>query len=342
LFPELNIGDNVSTDACIDKSQYVQYQSSLESRGVGYISMGREVHVEKSVKNKLKYQLKSVIIKSVESNFSEPYASIILGMAWGIKRIKGFVWEEVIRNAGVSYLFSVSGHQIFVITGIISKLSKNIIKRIWFLLSIMVILYTYGLISDIGTGFNRAFMMLLFINLAQILGRPVIKEIVIIFVFSLMLVGDPSIYRLQGFQLSMLATMGIIVFAPTFRRKLIKFPKLISEFLVNPIVVQMMIFPMILSAYGGFSPFGIITSSILSIFVPLVVGLGIFLPLISGFDLVSKGVSYFCYPILIFIEQFLNWIYKIPISFVEVNVGSNFVKIYYFLFGLIYMLSRNE
>lgn len=342
LFPEVNIGDKVSVNACINKSEYVQYQSSLESRGVGYISMGREVVVVKDINRRLKYKLKTQIIKSTESNFSEPYASIILGMSWGIKRIKGLPWDDVVRNCGVSYLFSASGHQIFAMSAFISGLSHRIFKRLWFLIGIIFLLYIYGYISDIGIGYNRAFMMLLFLNLGQVFGRPLIKEIVILFVISLLLIGNPSIYQLQGFQLSILATVGIIVFSPIIKRKLIKLPKLVSIFLVNPIVVQMMILPMIVSAYGGFSPFAIVVSSILSIFVPVIVVGGVILPLVSGVNFLWEVGSLIYYPILVFVERLLTWISKIPLSFVDFNLGENFTKFYYLAIVLLYLCSKNE
>ena len=128
LFPFLRLGDEIEINACLEKSEYLQYQSSLEQRGVGYITIARTHVVLDTIDLSIVNGIKNHCIESIEYNFSEPYASILLGFNWGVKRIRGGLWEEKVKQSGLAYLFSISGYHIFIISDFLNKIAIKFVK----------------------------------------------------------------------------------------------------------------------------------------------------------------------------------------------------------------------
>lgn len=340
LFPEVNTGDIFRTNACIDKSEYWQYQLALRQKGLGYISIARAHMVENNVSISYKNRFIRKTVRIIESNFSEPYASILLGTIWGIKRIRGGAWEQKILKCGLLYIFSVSGYQLFIISNALNKILAKFFKRIFVIIIILPVLYLYGNLSDSGLGFNRAFFIIFLIYLGQVLGRPILREVIIVFVIALLLVGNVSVYSQQGFQLSVLSTIGVVVLSP-FIINLFSMLKNFNWFFL-PLSIQLIIFPIIAHSYGSISVLSIFSGAIVSIVVSYIIIGGIIISLLSDFSIVVALIKIILTPLLFFIDLIIDIFSKIPFGFYEIEVSKKIIYFYYIILGLLYLMLNND
>lgn len=342
LFPILRLGDELEINACLEKSEYLQYQSSLEQRGVGYVTIASTHTILKPVNLSVVNEIKNYCVESIESNFSEPYASILMGFSWGIKRIRGGFWDEKVKQSGLSYLFSISGYHIFIISDFLNKIAIKLVKRSIAILLILYSLFIYGIISESGLGFSRAFLMIFLMFLGQIFGRPVLREITVIVAVALLLVGNPAVYRLSGFQLSIAATIGIIILSPVMKNWTQKISKFLSVWFVTPFIAQLVTFPIIAYSYGGIATLSVLPGIIISIVFPYIVISGLLIPIIARVSIAIDIVKIIISPFLFFVDWIFDVIYKIPFAFCNIKVSQPFVYIYYILIVLFYLIFNNE
>lgn len=331
LFPIVKMGDAVEFYGCLSKSEIEHYQNLLESDGIYYVSIVRSVSIITNNRDFFSV-IKGQIVKSIEEYFCEPYSSMLLGMSWGIKRLRGTHLEQNIQLAGISYLFSVSGYHIIQLNSFLRSVLLKVFKRFGIIVGSTLLILIYSIFVNSGVSFGRALLMLVLLQISEILGRVPIKELLVVFVVSLLLISKPYIYKLVGFQLSILATVGILLLPSLLDKYLSKFKYILSI----PLSAQLAVFPLLVCSFGGFSILSLPLGIFITLFLPIIVVLGILFPFLSLVSVLGGIIFWVTYPFLFFIELVLSGVTKIPSLFVEFNINIVIVCGYYLLLILLY------
>ncbi len=221
-------------------------------------------------------------------------AGLILG---GDKRLPEEV-REGFRNAGLTHIVAVSGYNISIIAeyllffGILLTLPRRRAAP-------FALLGTAGFVFIAGAppSATRALCMAGTLMLAQWFGRRYESLFALVFVAALMLLFDPLLlFHDVGFQLSFLATAGIVLSSSLVGRMTRHVPKIASPFLeafLITIAANLLLVPILLSGFGRFVPTAIPVNTILLPLVPLSMLLSFLVGLFGTFSSVLGTMSSF-------------------------------------------------
>lgn len=204
---------------------------------------------------------------------TEPYASLLNGILLGIETGIPKGLYESFNLTGTSHIIVISGSNIALIAGILLLLGQRVIgKRYAPPLAIAgIVVYTFLVGADAAV--SRAAVMGIIWMLAIWTGRPGIA-INSLFASGLVLTAlNPLILWDVGFQLSFMATLGLIVLVPPLERlffgglgRLLRTDQLglamalLNELLIVTLATQIITGPLIVYHFGRLSLVSLLTN----------------------------------------------------------------------------------
>jgi len=150
----------------------------------------------------------------------EPQLSLMKSLFFGGKANLPFEIKKQIRKVGLSHLIAVSGLHLTIVTQIISSCLNALLLTgfLNFLLSVFFIL-GFTVMADFSASVVRAAIMAILLLIARLNHRLYNSSFALIVAVLLMLLFNPRIMIEDfGFQLSVLATLGIVYFYPVFEK----------------------------------------------------------------------------------------------------------------------------
>ncbi len=293
----------------------------------------------------LKEKLKTLIFE----NFSPPHSLILTGVIFGDKKGFSLEWKERFNKTGLSHIIAVSGMHIVILTAILIwlfiALGLNRLQAFYF---VLIALWFFILLTSFQASAIRAGVMGSIFLIGQKLGRQSASLRTLIFTAALMLFINPLLLKHNlGFQLSFLATLGLICLAPHLensleRIKLLKFLNL--PFLLSATIsAQIFVFPILIYNFGNFSMVAPLTNILIVPLLPFLMGFGLIFLLLG---LIYSPLTYLIsWPI----HLFLNYLVFIVIFFSQLSFSSLFLKIpeffiffYYLILALILFLIQKK
>ena len=276
--------------------------------------------------------LKDKINQLIRKNYSQNSSEIISGILYG-EEIKNLELRNNLKNTGLLHITAMSGYNLTILSNItyfaLSSLNLS-------LLTINFASIIFILLFIVFTGFQssviRAGIMTIVLILSKFIGRiPLTRNILIFTIFLITLFSPSALIDDLGFQLSFLATIGILYLSEFFE-KIFR-----SKIIAETFSAQVMVLPLIWYKFGEFNLFSFLNNILFVPFIPFLMILG-FIALIVVFF----------YP--------LNQILNIPFEIFAnlISVFANFPKIYitipfilvlimYFYLGyLIYKINKDE
>lgn len=156
--------------------------------------------------NSFSYEIASVIQHYV----TEPHASVLNGITWGLPLKKSLLIYDVMKRAGLLHLVVASGTNISILSGTILFFFQRFGK--WFSLAILLLtvaIYVY--IVGFEAPIIRAAIMSIFSFVSLMFGRRTISIYVLFLTAICMGVISPSLITSVSFLLSFSASFGIIM-----------------------------------------------------------------------------------------------------------------------------------
>jgi ComEC/Rec2-related protein len=324
-------GDNIRISATI-RSEPLKYENSQYVRLYGLkvylpsypvISYGDKVVVEGMVeKDRLKsaklisvkptrgliYKFRSYLLEFYDKSLPLPYSGLIEGITIGSKSgISSYFWDKL-KNSGTAHIVVASGMNISLVAGFLLGLFTLFMKRKKALILALFGVWAYAILSGFDAPIVRSAIMGSVGFTAQELGRLNISLRALLASAAIMLFVNPGYIQDVGFLLSFFATLGLILLEKRIRERISVVPAFIREDLSTTLAAQIGVFPILLWAFGKFSPLSpIVNVLVLWTVVPMtIIGMtggmiGLVVPV------VGKGILFLTYP--------LAWWF---VSFVEV------------------------
>lgn len=274
---------------------------------------------------KILYKLKGVFKDKIEKIFPEPYASFIEGLLLGIRSSIPKGVSDDFKTVGLTHIIAISGYNItLVITAVtlmFGFLSRK--KRVIVAVAFIVV---FVLLVGAGSSVVRAGVMGCISLFAMYFGRKGNVSVAIILSALLMCVFNPLILVYDvGFQLSFLATVGLVYVLPKIEKIggflgkfLSKIPRAfcMRENLMMTLSAQSLTIPVILKSFGRFSLLCPLANIVILPFIPIVMMMsfgalvlsffGEFLGKIFGFvDYVVLEIVFFFVRGFAFLERIL-------------------------------------
>lgn len=326
------------------------YRSFLAKENIYYILNIKNPDDLKLLASNSNYIIKfssdyrSKVVALTEEAIGQDAASILLGMLLGKKENIDENQYEDFQKTGIVHVFAVSGLHVgfllFFCHGITSLLALS--NRTRFYISIIVLLF-YGTLVGWPISVIRASIMaglgLLAIYIRR--DRSLLDSLGLAGIIIILL--DPYAPFKIAFQLSFVATWGLIYLYPLIRDSLTIKHKLVDYILI-PLSAQIPTIPFIAYHFNLFTPISVITNILLGYIIGVIVIAGFALMIIALFSATLFSILAIPIGALIKLVIGLNHgLVNLPYAYIYVGTPHLLIAGIYFLgLGLIIYYLKNK
>ena len=222
------------------------------------------------------FGLKDIISSRIKDVFPEPGAAISAGVLLGARSSIPVKMMDDFNATGLTHILAISGYNITLIISIFGFLLGKSGRRSRFLFSTGGILF-FVLLTGMSASVIRAAVMGWFVLLALFSGRKSSGVQTLLLSAAAMILVNPRILLFDmSFQLSFLATLGILLFVPIFEERVSffkKVPAFARESLTVTLAAQVFTMPLMLWRFGRLSLISPLTNIL---FLPLIPAIMLF------------------------------------------------------------------
>jgi len=378
-YPEYHYGDQVKVICDLQKPENIQgfaYDDYLARYNIYSTCYNPEITILAA--NKGNYALsqilkfKSFFINRINYVLSEPQSSFLAGLLIGAKRAIPADLQSVFSKTGTTHIVAVSGYNVTIIAVFLMLIFQNLglgrKKSFWAIIGFLIF---FAVMTGLQSSCIRAAIMGGVVLLANYLGRLSKIRNVLILTAVLMLVLNPKILVFDlGFQLSFLATLGLVYLNPilvkltkienclpakasakagklsavggsAFGGKIVKL--IFGDYLLTTLSAIIMTQPIILYNYGKISLIAPVANILVLPFIPIAMLLGFITGILAmiwaGLGWVAGWSVWLVLTYIIWVLEklaSLNWAY---FEFSKINVWL-MAFLYLIIVGFIYRFKR--
>lgn len=328
LYPLYRYGDCLKVRGDLrlpDKLENFDYEGYLSKFGISFVlkslkivKIGEErgvfLGLLDNVRNDFQIRLRQV--------FLEPYGGLMAGLILGSRDDLSLDLMEKFNITGLTHIIAISGYNITLLIVIVSSI-LNFLSRKVKVIACVFFIVVFVIFVGASASVVRAGIMGIIGVLAIWFGRNYYALNALLISGFLMILYNPKvlIYDL-GFQLSFLATLGLILFSPILEKYLKFLPNFlqIRETFLMTISAQILTLPLILLHFQRFS----FISPVANVFVLP------FVPFAMLFGFLAVVFNYFS-DFLSFLFGFVGYlILRILLILIDFFAG---LEIFYFNFA---------
>jgi len=236
--------------------------------------------------------------------------SLIPGMVLGDTSLQSDEFKDQMRRSGLTHLVAVSGANFAIVSAFVLWCMQFVFRtmRLRVLATAIALICFIALVRP-SPSVLRAAAMAAVLLIAYATKRGADSLPALGFAIAAVVIGDPWQSRDPGFALSVLATAGLLLFAPRivafFERAL---PKLLAQAMAPPIAAMVFCAPVIVAIAGYLSPMSIVANLLAAPAVAPITIVGFIAALISPiFPQVSEVLIYLVKPMAWWIATVADW-----------------------------------
>ncbi|MBI1783360.1 MAG: ComEC/Rec2 family competence protein, partial [Sphingobacteriales bacterium] len=187
----------------------------------------------------------------------QPQAPLLSGILLGEKSDLPGYFNNNLRKTSTIHIVVVSGQNLTLVSGFIMSLASILGRRKTLALSLLASLF-YAVLTGLQVPVIRAALMVGFSSIAQFFGREKESPWILILTGLLMLIYNPNWLLSISFQLSILATVGVVIVAPELENRINFLPDIIKQDLIVSFCAQALTWPIIAANFHQFSLIGLL------------------------------------------------------------------------------------
>lgn len=301
----------------------------------GSRSLGWRIYCEfKSVSERFKINASNRIQEVLPS----PHSELVMGMVLGENRFKLIPrYNDILKTVGLVHVVVVSGYNISLVFMLLMRIIGSQYKVKNMIVGLFCTLLYAG-ISGFGVPAVRAWIMGSIAVIFKYYGRPTQGIKILIFSAIVILCLAPSQLFSVSFQLSFLATLGVMVVPGALKQ--LSSSALLEDFNTS-LSAQLMVNPVISYYFGTVSLAALIANPLVLWVVPLCTILGGALVLLVFVSpLLSRILAIAMFPFLDFFVSFSEFFAGFNTASMPVRFTFQGVVIYYFVLTLLIWLLR--
>lgn len=326
---ELEYGDRLTITGLVTppgSKSSASYQEYLRRKGIqAQVLYPQELAVQKVAGKSLHallLKLRTTCEQVIAKIFPQPEAALVDGVLLGRA---GNLPDSLIRAyqaTGTAHIFAVSGFNIAVMAGVFLTISKRILSR-WYgvLLAIPGIVF-YALLVGGSPSVVRAAIMGSLGIVAQMIGRRSAGITSLAFTAAIMCLFDACLPWDVSFQLSFMATLGLMLFAGPLQKglegwlaermpsdKARRWAQPIGEYFLFTLAAQVMTLPVIAYHFQRLSLSAVLANPLVLPAQPLLMTLGV-VALLGGMIFLPLGklLAGIAWPLAAYTNRVTEWL----------------------------------
>jgi competence protein ComEC len=276
---QLAVGDRVRVTAKLEEPQDFDgfaYREYLARQGIGGIARAFDVTVVGQRVSPLVAITASArrwLLGGLNEIVPEPEAALGAGILLGVRAGIAPEVADAFAAAGLTHVVAISGWNIAIVAALVAAFLRPMARRRGGRLlgsaCTIAAIGGYVLLTGASPSVVRAALMAGAILVARVEGSPAhAASALMLAALGMLLVAPPVLWDV-GFQLSLLATAGLIVFAGSIERRLHGWPPLLREPLALTAAAQLATLPVIVGNFERLSLVAPLANVVVTPIVPL-------------------------------------------------------------------------
>lgn len=345
-YPQFIYGDEVLFSGILKRPENFLTENGREFNYIKYLAKDRifyqmfypEIELLSShngnfVKEQL-FLFKNFFLKKVKKIIPEPEVSLLGGLLIGTKQSLGEKLQADFRKVGLIHIVVLSGYNVTIIAEFIMGTFSFFPKIIGVSLGAFSIILFAIMVGGSAT-IVRASLMALLVILAKVTGRVNDMTRALFLAGFFMVLHNPQIVVFDpSFQLSFVATLGLIFLSPKLNQFFTFVPKkfYLRETISATLSTQIFVLPLLLYMMGELSLVAVFVNLLVLMFIPLTMLLGF----LSGvFSFVSTWLAlpfaYLTYFLLAYELKVVEFFAGLPLVSLKVNFFPVWLMLFVYL-----------
>ncbi|PKO05905.1 MAG: hypothetical protein CVU41_09795 [Chloroflexi bacterium HGW-Chloroflexi-3] len=357
-------GDRVNVIGTLQapgENEEFSYKDYLAQRGiyslmeypyVKWIASGQAGWVKSGL-----FALRQKAYQRIQAFLPQPEAGLLSGILLGIETDIPYELEKAFQDTGTAHVVAISGFNMTILAGIFLKGFRKYLSIWWAAVLAILAMALYTVLVGGAPAVSRAAVMSCLAMSASLIGRGQSGMYTLVLTAAIMCLFNPLLIGDAGFQLSVTATLGLVLYADRlmnwFRSLAGKFlPEQVVERITGPVsdyflftlAAQVMTLPVVLYHFERLSLTTLLANPLILPVQPLVMILG-GIAVIVGLVIQPLGqlLSYIVWVPLYYTNQVVTWLAGFPSGVVVLGEVSilTVVGLYLLIFFLAHRKGMN-
>lgn len=312
-----------------DLGRMFHYGGYLRVRDIGYVmSYPQSVEVVSSREGHWflhgLYDFKGAFVGAINRTIPDPSAGLGVGLLLGVKQALGEELERAFRVTGIIHIVVLSGYNVMIVIAAVMFLLGSVLSLRPRVIIGLLAITTFALLVGLSATVVRATIMAGLVLIAQLIGRQYHIVRALCLAGAIMVLVEPHILAFDiGFQLSFMATLGLILIAPQFETIMGYVPSKfgVREFLIATIATQIAVLPLLAYHIGEVSLIAVLVNVLILPLVPVAMGLTFIAGLVALFiPLIAPPFAMSAHTLLILMIRIVEWCATVPYASITVPV----------------------
>lgn len=246
------------------------FQKYLQRQGTFAGLSGRQVNILEEKQEWGWWKIRQKIVRSHLAGLDVPQGPLVSAMVLGSKAVDlPYDIRDLFVKAGLAHVIAASGFHTSLILGLVLNLTRRLSRGIQFTTGCIALVVFVSL-----TGFQAAVLRAAIMGFAALLGIGLKRKVKqlgsLLLAGTLLLLINPLWIWDLGFQLSFLATLGLITTVPLITKGLKWLPPTIASLISVPVAATIWTLPLQLYVFGVVPVYSILLNIIST---PLISGI---------------------------------------------------------------------
>ncbi len=324
--PSLRYGDTIIVQGTLAHPENFETEQGTEFDYISYLRKDRIFYLLQNVRlleythetnvslHRILYSFRHMVERIIFAIVPEQAAGLIAGILLGTKtNIPEDLYEALVRTSTV-HIVALSGYNVSIVAETITNFFKTFLRPAYASVFGGLGIVLFVIMTGASSTAVRAGLMAILVIIARSLGRPAQALRVMAIAANVLVLYNPwYLVADASFQLSFLATLGLVLVSPIYVSRLSNYmPPLFAEALGTTLAAETAVAPFILYNMGVFSVVALPVNILIIPLVPMIMLSGFIGILIGAFS-ASLGIIV-GYPAAL-LTSLLVWIIENASSF---------------------------
>lgn len=284
------------------------------------------------------YVVRDWFLHGLKAVIPQPQAAFVAGILIGARSELPKSIVKEFQQTGTSHIIAVSGYNITIVAKWLLALLLTVLSRRQAFWATVAGLLIFMILTGAQASVVRATIMGISVLLANQVGRLPTPMHTLLIACGIMVALDPSILRYDiGFQLSFLATIGILKVAPLLENIMpwTRRFKVWGEVFVLTIAANVCVLPLLLYYFGTLSFATLPVNMIILPLIPATMLMGFIAGMLHMVPILGDFVGYLAGLLSSAILAVIHFFARLPGATIQVPVGIGTVALMYGCLGLL-------
>ncbi|HET8776217.1 MAG TPA: ComEC/Rec2 family competence protein [Candidatus Limnocylindria bacterium] len=326
------------------------YRDYLARQGIGAIARANAATVvaEGSGPASMMAALRGVLLGGLNDLVPEPEAALGAGILLGVRASIAPEINDAFSTAGLTHVVAISGWNIAIVAALVAAAVRPLARRPggrWTTATIAIaVVAGYVVLTGASPSVVRAALMAAAMLVARLGGSRAHASSALAMAALVMLVAAPPVLWDVGFQLSLLATAGLVWFGASVERRLGRWPGWLREPVALTLAAQLTTLPVILMNFERLSLVAPIANVLVVPFVPVAMLFSAMASVAGAIDgaihvpVVSTALTWFAggaaWLVLRVIVTLGTTVASVPHAAIDVSIPPAFALAWFPLLGI--------